>query len=758
MAFCSLLSPAMPTPAARLPAPARATPSISPAPRKAASREQFGAAPRALARVPAHQATHKSADGPSFPAPPASPSFELSASAVSFRSVFDEDITLANVNITPTATPTRQPISIVALIDTSGSMDSQAEAKSSEASQYSCLDLAKHSMSVLLHSLQSGDSLVLISFASAAKVIFQTSSFTPEQLPRALATITALEANGSTALWEAVQLGMVQARRLASTFSHTTVLLLTDGEPSDSPAGGIAAAFRERISASPNISLHALGYGYGVESKLLSEMAVAGSGQYAFIPDASMVGSVFVNFISSLLSTATSNVVLVVQGSAPFTLPGLQLLATPTDYRAFPHIRVAELGPIQFGQSRSLCIQAAPGWTGRAMLMSRVEVAAASWRTLSSIEIEIPTTSAASSPASIDASPVTIAAAAADDATLPAAGPMDAYARSVVINAIRNCLGTDAGPDRRTVIATAALKIECLTAAHPSAYLTALLSDLQGAGPDVGQIGHAVEKPAWYAKWGRHYLPSAARAHQLQSCMNFKDAALQQYSTAHFEAVQTHVETLFCSLPAPPPSLAASSSSHSGSSSPSASRSSGPRNMSSFYDRSGGCFFGSNTVVLAGGQSVAIRDLRRGDQVLGGDGQYHAVACVVFTPIEVGQRATYYDIGDGVLMTAYHPVYANGAWVFPIDVGQRRDVDTEGMYNFLLEDGTDMVVQGHRCITLAHGIRHSTVAQHSYLGTAKVADDIRAMGGWAAGRVVLDGAATIRDPLTNQITRWIEAC
>ena len=33
----------------------------------------------------------------------------------------------------------------------------------------------------------------------------------------------------------------------------------------------------------------------------------------------------------------------------------------------------------------------------------------------------------------------------------------------------------------------------------------------------------------YYVKWGRHYLPSLARAHLLQQCNNFKDPGVQGY-------------------------------------------------------------------------------------------------------------------------------------------------------------------------------------------------------------------------------------
>lgn len=60
----------------------------------------------------------------------------------------------------------------------------------------------------------------------------------------------------------------------------------------------------------PRPNIHVFGYGYELDTYLLSEIAETGHGTYTYIPDCSMVGTAFVNFMASALSTITSNVVL----------------------------------------------------------------------------------------------------------------------------------------------------------------------------------------------------------------------------------------------------------------------------------------------------------------------------------------------------------------------------------------------------------------------------------------------------------------
>ena len=48
------------------------------------------------------------------------------------------------------------------------------------------------------------------------------------------------------------------------------------------------------------------GYGYSLDTKLLTAITQLGGGCYGFIPDCSMVGTIFVNFLSHVLSSFTS--------------------------------------------------------------------------------------------------------------------------------------------------------------------------------------------------------------------------------------------------------------------------------------------------------------------------------------------------------------------------------------------------------------------------------------------------------------------
>jgi hypothetical protein len=55
--------------------------------------------------------------------------------------------------------------------------------------------------------------------------------------------------------------------------------------------------------------VNTFGFGYELDSKLLEDIAIMGnSGSYAFIPDGSFVGTIFVNAITTILTTIATNV------------------------------------------------------------------------------------------------------------------------------------------------------------------------------------------------------------------------------------------------------------------------------------------------------------------------------------------------------------------------------------------------------------------------------------------------------------------
>lgn len=281
----------------------------------------------------------------------------------------------------------------------------------------------------------------------------------------------------------------------------------------------------------------------------------------------------------------------------------------------------------------------------------------------------------------------------------------------------------------------------------------ALLQDL------TGQVREAIQKTPenYFQKWGRHYLPSLARAHLLQQCNNFKDPGIQVYGGDMFQQKRDQIDDIFVKLPPPKPSVRrsapTSSSSYGGSSYSAPSYS-----MRTYHNAAGPCFAGECLVRMAVGADKQCRDIVRGDVVMGPKGPA-IVECVIKTHCVDGKEDLVI-FPNGLRVTPYHPIIdaATNKWRFPIDLHPlQRSLPCDAVYNFVLRSGHTMVIQGVECVTLGHGITGDEVVSHTYFGTSRVVDDLRAMRGWHAGLVELfpalcaGGTCMVRDKETGLV-------
>jgi hypothetical protein len=100
-----------------------------------------------------------------------------------------------HISIQPPADTTRSPCDICCVVDTSGSMSVQAEIQNEANEKFglSQLDLVKHALKTIIHSLLPQDRLALVSFASSARVLFQLTEMTEDGKSSAFAALERLK-------------------------------------------------------------------------------------------------------------------------------------------------------------------------------------------------------------------------------------------------------------------------------------------------------------------------------------------------------------------------------------------------------------------------------------------------------------------------------------------------------------------------------------------------------------------------------------
>mgnify|MGYP002864154729 CR=1 FL=1 len=52
------------------------------------------------------------------------------------------------------------------------------------------------------------------------------------------------------------------------------------------------------------------------------------------------------------------------------------------------------------------------------------------------------------------------------------------------------------------------------------------------------------------------------------------------------------------------------------------------------------------------------------------------------------------SFAEGLVITKYHPIIKNGKWIFPINEGRVKRMYIESYYNFVLESGSSMMING----------------------------------------------------------------
>lgn len=667
------------------------------------------------------------------------------------------------VTVTPPEGDTRCPVDMICVVDTSYSMSSEASMKTDggveERHGLSLLDVVKHAVKTIAKTLGSNDRLAIVKFSDEAQVVCNLTAMTEKGQKQLIGQVETLKPELRTNIWDGLKVALETIRHRSEKAKRKPVIaLLTDGRPNISPPRGeVEMLKRYRDQHNLECTISTFGFGYDLDSELLNELAIEGDGTYAFIPDASFVGTVFIHATANFLTTWANSAVLKLEpdnGAKIVEVVG----APPMDTASWGcQIR---LGSLHFGQARSLLVRVAlpegaepqPKQTYCSALLtyktSGGDAEGDAGGQSHSVNVDL----VASAVEDDDDVKTSLARNRSLLVTILAAA-VESYSSDVSQDGLRKSTARVANLIEK-VKASAAMKA-------PENKLTAdLLKDLEG------QVTEALSKTEFMRKWGRHYLPSLRRAHQLQQCNNFKDPGVQHYGGKLFKEVRDIADDVFCSLPPPKPSVkrpaVSSYSTSRGSSSRGSSSSSKSKSKPSFtsmsaYHYSGNPCFASGRVHMADGSFKDVARIKRGDLVLTGEGDRNPavatarVECVVKSLTESGRQLVV-KLGD-LVVTPWHPIQHNEKWSFPADIQTPQEVACDAVYSVVLEEqGTatkaahSMMIENYPCVTFGHGIEGDEVASHPYFGSRRgIVDDLRKRDGWQTGCVVLPYGCLVRD-------------
>ena len=519
------------------------------------------------------------------PAPLQPPAKTNGAVEKDFSVTVCESDSLSALTITPTTTTPMETVCI-AVLDTSGSMggSAMAQEKRKEGHEFSRLDLVKHSMKTLATLMNSQyettpSSLGIITFASSAKIVMPVTSMNVLGHSYVSSAIDSLTADGGTNIWDGLRLALDQVAAVNPN-TNVQILLLTDGEPTPDyiPLRGIQTTLQKKLASLPiRPSIHTFGFGTQLDSQLLEDICMIGGGSYGFIPDCSMVGTVFINWCTKSLLTLAHHMSVTI-GETVHPL-GDCILGTPQTIVIPSSSLTSDSVQIRYDHAQAF----------------EVTVTKQSESSLYEFYLHKLQTAV----------------------KLVKEAPSYVVAKLIAEEHFKGLY----------------LELEALP--NKDTFITDIQLDIWSADANEGQLMKAVEHQEWYDSWGQNHIIAYHRALALHQCTNFKDKVLQHFAGPEFQTLQEKGITTFSDLPAPHPSIR----NVSWSMNPSASSFALPA-MADFVTASGGCFSGSCVILTDEGRPKYVKDLKRGDMVWGGHMIRAVVYTALEEPVQMVKFST----------------------------------------------------------------------------------------------------------------------
>jgi len=168
-------------------------------------------------------------------------------------------------------TATLPPSNLVFLVDTSGSMDEPTK-----------LPLVQQTLRMIVRNIRESDTVAIVTYSGSAGLVLKPTLGSRKSA--ILAAIDAMEAGGSTAGGEGIQLAYATAAERFVQGGNNRIILATDG---DFNVGVSSTAALERLiedKRKSGIYLSIFGYGMGnLKDSRLESLADKGNGSYAYI-------------------------------------------------------------------------------------------------------------------------------------------------------------------------------------------------------------------------------------------------------------------------------------------------------------------------------------------------------------------------------------------------------------------------------------------------------------------------------------------
>lgn len=191
---------------------------------------------------------------------------------------------------------TRTPLNLCLVIDRSGSMQGEP------------LEYVKQACCHVVDRLTSNDVLSIVTFEEVVDVLMPAQRVTNQQMIKD--GIMRLVHGNTTNLYDGLSLGLQQVLATVDPGRATRMVVLTDGDPTAGIKDFSALVNHAGEIKSRGITTTFLGFGPDYNEELLASMAKKAGGNYYFIPQPSMIPTIFEQELAKLMTVTARNLTL----------------------------------------------------------------------------------------------------------------------------------------------------------------------------------------------------------------------------------------------------------------------------------------------------------------------------------------------------------------------------------------------------------------------------------------------------------------
>jgi hypothetical protein len=615
----------------------------------------------------------------------------------------------------------RAPVDLVLCIDVSGSMGSEAVLRGDKGETvghgFSVLSLTVSAAKTILESLNEKDNISIVTYTDKASIVFSHVACNPANKKSIATELDKLTPKLTTNIWDGLHVSLDILRKNSPPNRLSSIMLLTDGVPNIVPPRGhenmISKYFRENEYHS---MISCYGFGYSLDSELLMNMSnLTGSDGFSYIPDASLLGNIFIHGISNLLTTAIVN---------PTMKITLEKNATFDDLSSE---KVISIPSLKYGQDKHYIFDIDTRGVARSQ-MPLSQCAKISLTLNGEVFESTDTETTQSFPSFAYEQIFRMKAISILDASIEKMK----YGSASFIKELEDFISE--------------MKSNCYTS--KSVYIQNILFDFQGQVKEALNMTTAGEQGNWFGRWGMHYLRSLSGAYQNEICNNFKDKGVSNFGGELFETIRDRVSDIFDDQPAPKRDVVSSYSASRGYQSggtvaagASAAPASVPR-MSMYNNAGGGCCAKGCRIQMADNTYKNVEDVLKGDLVITVDENLQRsvgkIECLVETEC-VDNKQIMVELGN-LKITPYHPVInlkdKKKMWEFPVSMGYPLSMSVSTMYTFVVSNRQSVIVEDYLFATYGHHQEGEVIA-HEYFGTEEVIRDLQEFDSYMDGIVCL---------------------